>query len=138
MEISELSSFDNFLFYGESPDSLELETQSDIMSGLMQSKRSLYYDRSDSCGVVERENTPTSFVLSMLLKYDITLWIAYRNTQVTDGQNGNPDRRVASSQNSVSISNDNKGNLDISISYIPFADINQTRTVSVPLVGGSQ
>jgi hypothetical protein len=132
-ELSQLSDIDIFFFYGEPGSDLLIETESDILAGIMQPKRSLYYDRQDSSGIPEKENFPNSFVLSVMTKYDITKWNSYRNTQVSDGSNGTSDRRVAISQNSIDIKQDKTGNMDVAIQFIPFANIKQVQNITIPM-----
>ena len=136
-DLSELSDFDIFFFYGEPESNLEQEIQSDIMAGVMQAKRSLFYNRLEGAGLTEKENHPNGLILSILTKYDIAQWGAYRNTQVSDGVDGKPDRRVAISQSSVEILKNEKGELSVDISYIPFTDFKQTSTVSLPILRGA-
>jgi len=131
-EMNQLSDLDIFFFYGEKGSDLDIETQSDILAGIIQKKRSLFYDRQDSSGIPERENNPTGFVLEMSMKFDIVNWIAYRNTKISDGSNGTPDRRVAVSQNSIVITENQKGETDVNVEYIPFANIKQTDRIVVP------
>lgn len=132
-EYSQLSDFDLFFYYGEEGSNLEMETQSDVLAGIIQPKRSLFYDRLDSSGVPEKENFPNSFVLEISTKYNIVSWCSYRNTKVSDGANGTPERRVAISQDLIAINYNNKGETDVNVQYIPFANIKQKVQVSVPL-----
>lgn len=120
-EFSQLSDFDIFFFYGQSD--LELENESDLIAGLLQPRRSLYYNRQDGCGISEKENYPLSLSLQIGMRYDVANWVAFRNTQVTDGSANTVDRRIAVSQNSVSFRQDmNKGTIDLSVVYIPFGN----------------
>lgn len=129
IDYSQLSDFDVVFFYGQ--NDLEIETKSDLISGLIQPKRTLYYNRNDGAGVVEKENFPNTIILNVFLRYSIVNWIGLRNTQVSDGTNGMPDRRVAVSQNFIEFIN-NKNNLDINVFYIPFADYKNIKSVSIP------
>jgi len=132
-EITELSNLDVFFYYGEPGSDQLVETESDLLAGIIQPKRTLYYNRRDSSGVPEKENFPNSFVLAISTRYDIANWNSYRNTQVSDGSNGTPDRRVAISQNSIEINQDQKGEMDVKIGFIPFASFQQQRTLSLPI-----
>ena len=131
-EYSQLSDFDCFLFYGEPDSDLGMEIESDLVAGTIQPKHSLFYDRRDGAGVPEKENYPNSFVLQFMTKYDITNWNAWRNIQVSDGSNGNPDRRIALSQSSINIIQDGQ-NMDLLINYIPFGSIKKSANVSIPI-----
>lgn len=115
--IDKLSDFDLFLFYGSSD--IDLEIEHDVMKGVLQPKRSLFYFREEGAGAGEYENYPSGFFMQVSLRYDIANWIAQRNTRVSDGSNGYPDRRVATSQAVIKIEN-LKGEVDIQVLYIPF------------------
>ena len=129
-----LSDIDVFYYYGEPDSDLLLETESDIFAGILQPKRTLFYNRRDASGVVEKENLPTSLILSLMTAFDITNWNSYRNTQVSDGANGTPDRRVAISQNSVQIQQRNeKGEMDVLVEFIPFANLKNKKDVTIPI-----
>ena len=54
-EISRLEDFDVFFYYGEPGSDLDLEIESDVLGGIIQPKRSLYYNRAEGCGVTEKE-----------------------------------------------------------------------------------
>ena len=127
---SQHSDFEIFLGYGDF-DTL-LETESDLMEGLLQPKRTLFYNRSDGAGVPNYENHPNDLILNIGLKYDIAKWANYRNTQVGDGNDGTTDRRVAVSQNAIRITQAGQ-NLDIEVYYIPFIDYNQIRAVTTSI-----
>lgn len=127
-----LKDFDIFFYYGK--NKLEIETKSDLMQNLIQSKRSLFYDRSlDSAGVSDYENNPVGLTLRVGLPYDIVKSIGKRNQFVSNGESGYRDRRVAVSQNTIKINTDNNGNVDITILYIPLADFKQTESLSIGL-----
>jgi len=129
--IDTLSDFDMFFYYGLNP--LDLETRHDIMLNIMQPKRSLLGNRSlDAAGVKDYENTPASVNLQFKLPYDIVESISKRNQYVTNGENGTRDRRVAISQSSVRVEFDTKGNVSITVGYIPLTNFKQSE-VSVPL-----
>ena len=128
-----ISDLDVFFFYGQ--NDLQLEIESDITAGLIQGRRSLFYNRRDSAGIDSKENYPNSLSLNVLLRFDVVNWIAYRNTYVTDGSNNEKDRRVGVSQNFISFVSDASGNLDVQILYIPFYDFDKKDVVSIP-VGG--
>ena len=136
-EISQLSDADLFFFYGEPGSDVDMEIQSDLLAGLMQSKRTLFYNRQDSAGVADKENFPNSLILAIMSRYDVTTWNAYRNAQVSDGTNGNPDRRISVSQSSVSVLKNEKGEFDISVGYIPFKNYQSFGSVNIPITRGS-
>lgn len=133
-DISQMSNFEIFFFYGEPGSDLAMEIESDLVAGCIQPKKSLFYNRRDAAGVPEKENHPNAFVLQILTKYDIVKWNAWRNTQVSDGTNGNPDRRIALSQSSIAIQQSGQ-NMDILVNYIPFSNIKKPANVSIPMNG---
>ena len=130
-----LSDFDIFFYYGQ--NELEIETKSDILQNVMQSKRSLFYDRAlDSAGINDYENLPEGLTLKINLPYDVVNSIGKRNQFVSNGENGSRDRRVALSQSTIRIEGNNKGNIDITILNIPLADLKQTGSLKVYLGTG--
>jgi hypothetical protein len=124
--ISVLQDFDHFYYYGQGDLSTEIKT--DVYLNLLQKKRSLFYNRSyDSSGVREYENTPNAIFLAIMLPYDIVTSLIKRNSTVSNGTNGNPDRRIAVSQNSIKI--DQKGGeADVMVSYINLFDYQEEST----------
>jgi hypothetical protein len=131
----QIASGDVFFYYGEPGSNLDLETQSDLIAGMVQSKRTLFYNRQDSAGVAEKENMPNGVILGILTRFDIANWNAYRNTQVSDGTVG-ADRRVSISQNSIDVLKNEKGELDINVNYIPFVNIRKVSSVNLPVARG--
>lgn len=125
--LDQLGSFDLFFNYGS--NDLDLEIESDLVQGLIQPKNSLFGFRSYGAGVSEKENYPNTVSLSVGLKYDIALHIAKQNLTIS---NQNPDRRIATSQNSVKISQSG-GNLDVQVLYIPYKDYKKSSSISLPI-----
>lgn len=115
--IDQLSDIDLFFFYGL--NDLGLEIEHDIMQGLLQAKRSMFYFREEGAGVAEYENYPSGHFMQVSMRYDIANWIAQRNTRVSDGTDNLPDRRVATSQSIIAIEN-LQGEVDVQVLYIPF------------------
>lgn len=132
---SQLADMDVFFFYDEVE--LDYATEHDIAMGVIQPKRSLFYDREDSAGVSEYENTPQSIYTEIVIKYDIASWIARRNQLVGDGQGGTQDRRVATSQSAIETKQAN-GELDVQVLFVAFADLQQPTQLTIPLGGGLQ
>lgn len=130
-----LSDLDLFFYYSQ--NDAQAENESDLIHGLTQPPRTMFYNRRDGAGASNYENFPNAYTLEIAMRYAIANWSAYRNTQVTDGNNGTRDRRIAISQDSIDFTRDNKGNLNISVGYIPFADIKQAGAVMVPTFGGA-
>lgn len=125
--IEEQIDFDNFFYFGEGD--LGEEIASDLLSIIVQPKRSLFYSRSkNSAGIDEYENNPNTVLLRILLPYDIISAVAVRNSIVGNGQNGTKERRIATSQDQVKIFQ-NGNNLDASVFYIPYYNLGQKRQV---------
>lgn len=131
-ELSQVENMDLFFYYGEKGSDPDMETQSDIVAGILQAKRSLFYDRKDSTGVPDKQNYPNSFILGFMTRYDIVNWNAWRNTQVSDGTNGNPDRRVVMSQTSIEITQSGQ-ELDLNVKYIPFGNMRKVSSLTIPI-----
>ena len=123
-----ISDVDCFFYYEQIP--LDLATQSDLMQGLMQSRRSYFYNRSGCAGVSDWENHPNNLMLEIKLRYDIANWIHYNNTLIGDGTNGTIDRRVAVSQFSMIIERNTIGELNIQVLYIPYADYSSVQSLT--------
>lgn len=135
INLTSLSDIDAFFFYGQNDP--QLENESDLVRGLVQPKRSLFYNRQDGCGISSRENMPNSLTLEIGLRYDVVNWVSLRNNRVSDGSEGTRDRRLAVSQNTISFRRDAKrGNVDVNVGYIPFADIKNSGNVQAPILGG--
>jgi len=130
-DYSQLSDFDTFFYRGS--NDIELENQSDILWGILQPKRSMSYNRREGCGITDRVNEPNAIQLTIVGRYDITQWVGYRNTYVTNGQNNTKDRRVAVSQSTISFEQNNKGEVDVKVLYIPFANFQQPTILTLPV-----
>ena len=129
----QISDMDVFFYYGQ--NELQIENESDLVSGIMQDKRSLFYNRRDSAGLNNKENNPNTIQLIVLLRFDIVNWVSYRNTYVTNGSDNEIDRRIGVSQNFINFKKDKEGNLDVDVSYVPFADYDNRDVVSIPIGG---
>jgi len=123
-------SFDNFFFYGEAD--IKRENESDLLIGLLQPKRSLFYNRRDGAGIKEYKNLPNGLQLQATLRFVIANYVAFRNTRVTGGENNTRDRRLAVSQNTIGFER-RGGELDVIIQFIAFVDITRSEQTSVPV-----
>lgn len=131
-EITELNNFDNFFFYGLNDISKEIET--DLYIGLVQPKRSLFYDRNFGSGIVEYENYPNTVAMQVGLRYQVSAHVARENQRISDGSGGSKDRRVAVSSNSIRV--EHKGQeLNISVFYIPYKDYKKPNQIDIFLGG---
>lgn len=124
--LDEVSDINVFFYYGELSD--ELETEHNLMAGLLQPERSMYYNRSDSVGVDSFENHPNNLILQIQLRFQIANWINYYNSYTGDGTENSKERRLAVSQFSILFEQSND-NLDIEVLYIPFSDYSQLKSV---------
>ena len=129
---NENMSWDIFFYYGETND-LDLECEYDLWEILLQPGRSLFYNRRFSAGLSQFENNPNGMSLQIFGRYEIASSIAYRNTVVSDGSEGLPDRRIAVSQNSVGFKQEN-GNLDIEVLYFLYHSYKQPKLKKIPFV----
>ena len=118
--------WDLFFYY----DSVSVDDilEYDMQKGLNQGKRSLFYFRQYGAGVQESENMPNTLGLYIGLRYEIVKWVAYRNGYISNGNDGLPDRRIACSQNYITI-NQEGGKLDVDVFYIPFKDYNNPKNI---------
>jgi hypothetical protein len=129
----QISDFDVFFYHGQ--NELELENESDILWSLIQERRTMYYNRQE--GIPSVENNPNAISLEVLLRYSISNYLAWRNTQVGDGTNNTKDRRVAVSQNSIIFDRDaRKGDLDVIVYYIPYVNFKEPQNIKVPIGRG--
>lgn len=126
--LDEVSDINVFFYYGTLSN--ELETEHNLMAGLLQPERSLYYNRSDSVGVDSYENHPNNLLLQIQLRFQIANWVNFYNTYTGDGTNGSRERRLAISQFSIEFEQ-SEDNLDVNILYIPFADYTQMKSVKI-------
>lgn len=132
MTLSEAASSDVFFFHDSMDVSKQIEA--DLLSGLIQPKRALFYNRNYGCDIPAMENKPVSMIQQVLAAFGAIGLIGTRNTRVANGANGNPDRRVASSQDKVEIETDG-GEINISVGYVELRDISQMREASTPIGG---
>ena len=123
----------NFFYAGQVP--ISDEVNDDVLVGIVQSKRSMFYNRGYGAGVADYENTPMTFSTFVALRYEVAKWLATRNSVVTNGQNGYPDRRAVTSQDLVTVTQDSESSLTILVQYILMADLTRKQSVSVPIGG---
>jgi hypothetical protein len=122
-----LADWDIFFYYGQLDTDLEIK--SDLLAGIMQPKRSMFYNRADGAGASDYENYPNTLLLQVGLRYDIANWVNYNNTQCSDGTNDTIDRRVAVSQNSMEFTAVRDA-LNINVYYIRYADMYALQSVN--------
>jgi len=128
----EMKSWDLFFYYGQ--NDLDLEIQSDLMLLLLQPPRSLFYNNKESGGVVSYENFPNDMNLQINTRFDITSAVAWKNRFISNGTEGNPERRIAVSQNSIGMQAIS-GELNMEVLYIPFYNYNAYAIVNPPMPG---
>lgn len=120
---SKIASSDYFFYQGEDKIPVVDECKADLMRVLVQPKKSCFFFRSEGAGIKDYENYPIGILLQINLQFGVADAIAFRNTYVTNGQDNYPDRRVATSQQSIDYAADDKGNIDLSIFYYLYVDI---------------
>lgn len=137
MLFAELSDFDVFLFYGRDLDTetIILEAQVDVQQELIQPRRSLWYHRSFGAGVPNYENFPLGVFMQVGIPYDVVQAITRRNSEVTNGQDGLPDRRIAISQNNVRVEQDAQGNTDVEVTFLPLIAAQKPRALEGEGIG---
>ena len=124
----QLSDIDIFFFFGD--NDLGMEVESELLRGILQPKRSMFYNREEGAGVKEYENRPSGITLDVGVRYDIANWVSQNNARVTDGSEGYPDRRIAVSQNTINVERKN-GQVNIDVLYIPFFNYEKPNVTSV-------
>jgi hypothetical protein len=122
----------SFFYWGIIP--LADEVQDDIMAGLMQGKRSLFYNREYGAGIRDYENAPNSASTMVMMKYEAVRFMAIRNGVVSDGSDGKVDRRAATSQAVVSVEKVGP-DFDMTVPYWMLADLSRQKSVSIPIGG---
>jgi hypothetical protein len=122
-------SWENFFYYGENLFMIEEEDEFDIIQGIMQSLKSLFYFRQEGAGIQELENNPNSFILLLIGRYNIVKWVAFRNTYIISN---NFNRQIIVSQDSIGITQEyNKVNIDVG--YRNYKNINKYTSTSIVL-----
>ena len=121
----------SFFYWGLTD--LASEVNDDILAGLVQPKRSLFYNRGYGAGLAEYENAPMGLSTNVMMRYEATKFMAVRNSVVTDGNLG-PDRRAATSQELVSVEQEGPA-INARMSYIMLADMTRARSMQVPIGG---
>jgi len=124
---------DYFFHYGQVP--LRDEVLSDLNQGLIQDKRSIFYDRSFGAGVPEYENFPRGLSLEIGMRYDIASWVARRNLEVSNGTNGTRDRRAVTSQDAIRITPVGDDGLEVQVFCVPYADYQTPTVINIPMGG---
>ena len=126
-----MSSIDSFFYAGKID--LRSEIKEDIEMILVQPERSIPYFRSYGAGITEYENEPISFGMMIQLRYEIAMALATRNSYVSNGDSGTPDRRAITSQMAISVKQSESG-LDIEIPFIALIDTtDQSNSVRLSL-----
>lgn len=124
-----MKQWDTFFYYGKG--SVQDENEQDLLQLVQQPEKSLYYNRGYGCDA--KYNFPVSAVNQSLVAYSIALSVATRNQTVSDGENGTPDRRIATSQSTITISDGSQGERDIYILYFNYSDTQTPKQTSVRL-----
>ena len=124
---------DNFFYFDEGNISLDDLNKMDLAIALLQPTRSFFYNRLDDCGITGSENMPNGLTLQLMTKYNITKWVGKHNGEVSDGSDGNPDRRILVSQNTIVI-NQSNDNIDVNVNFASMGNLVITpQSLSIPL-----
>lgn len=123
---------DYFFYYGQIEPRAEIEA--DLIQGLCQDRRSMFYHRSFGAGIPEYENSPIGLALDVSLRYEAASWVARRNREVSDGSGGTRDRRAITSQSVITIDSGN-GGLDVTVPYIPYFDWKNPSSITIKIGG---
>jgi hypothetical protein len=121
-------SIDSFFFSGDMD--IDQEIRDDIEVSVIQSKRALPYFREYGGNLEQYLNIPFSYSTMIKIRYDVTSWIAQRNSYVSNGDNGTPDRRAVTSQLAIDIRKYDMG-MYIGIRYIPLYATDKMESVSL-------
>jgi hypothetical protein len=123
--------WDDFFYYGQ--QDIERENRADLWIGLLQPARTFLYNRRDSVGI--EENKPIGLSLYILARYNIVKWAAFRNTYVSNGNQGTKDRRIATSQEAVGYleKEKNSGEVDLEVRYVSYFNFKpSSQPISIP------
>src|SRR5690242_14627083 len=115
------------------PDTVSAEIQMDVLCGVSQRQRTMYYDRSFGCQPLE--GVPSGIQFMIGIRHTIASWVARRLREVGDGSGSTVDRRALTSQNLITVVGDDKGNVNVQVIVIPLFSLQQRIGVSVPWGG---
>jgi len=122
--------WDDFFYYGKK--NIKDENASDLKQLLMQPKYSLFYNRG--YGVDHKHNFPQGFFTSVFVAFSIVSAVSKRNEKVSDGSGDYSDRRIAVSQDYISIVDTASGSRDIKVTYLNYCSELRPGSISVPVV----
>jgi len=135
-----MSAAEGFFYWGTLP--VQQEVGEDLLTGLMQSKRSLFYNRDYGAGIPDFENTPISLVTIITMRLEVVKFFAIRNGRVTAGQIVGGiqylDRRAATSQTAVNVVDEGGGGLFVEVPFFMLADVSSLKQVKTPIGGGGK
>lgn len=131
-EIKQYANSDYFFYYGQID--IKEECRSDLWQLLYQPTRSMFFNRQEGGGVTEYENYPNAISLQVNLRLSISNAVSYRNSVVTDGFDGQKDRRIAVSQNFIGIEQKND-NLDLIVLFFLYSDYTNPQKINSSIGG---
>jgi len=129
MDISTLLNYGRIV----TDDAVNQEIAMDVQVGIIQQKRSMYYDRSYGCAI--SENSPAGLGFIVNTRHSVATFIAERNLTTGDGTGATVDRRAITSQNLIQLLQDRIGNTQISVMVIPMRQQLETMRLNVPIGG---
>jgi hypothetical protein len=130
MTALQAGSSDLFFFYDTIPASDMIAAE--VFAVCLQPPGLLFYNRR--FGAEVGENNPNTFSQQVNVRTAIMTSLSLRNTRVTDGRGGFPDRRAVTSWNAIEITQAGE-NADIQVGYIELGDLTQLKKATVPGVG---
>ena len=113
-----MKQWDTFFYYGKG--TVQDENEQDLLQLVKQPEKFMFYNRQFGCSV--KYNFPMSIINHSLVAYSIASAIATRNQNVSDGSSGTVDRRIAASQNSISVEDGKNGERNIDVLYFNYTD----------------
>ena len=125
---------DQFFYHGK--NDLTEEIEHDILLVLIQPKGSLFYNRAYGAGIPEYENMNSGLMMEIGLRFDAAEAVALRNTRVSTGEDGRPDRRALTSQRVIGMESVG-GEVEITVEYVRPSALGKRGTITF-LIGGSR
>ena len=106
------------------------EIENDLLLVLCQPLGSMFYNRDYGAGLDQLENEPTSLMMQVYGRYMVVNAITQENER---NYNETRDKRVLVSQASIDFDVDSaKGEVTVTVNYIPYSNISTVQSISVP------
>lgn len=129
-EVKDLVHSDTFFYHGSGRIPVETEILADVTWGVVQRKRSMFYNRDYGGGLESAENYPNAIGLQIMTRFDIVDFVGRRNDVVSDGTDGNPNRQAATSQTVIKVEQEGS---EVDISFDIFGtQFQQPANIQIP------